>query len=653
MPFKFPTVSSLLKNRSAKIILNIFVVAGVIIFSYLRPFDTFENIALDTRFRLRTTQPVNDKIVIIEISDDTLNQLGYWPLPRDFHASLVDVLSELGVKQVMFDLIFTDQTDYDNEFQQALRKADNAYLPYVLDISHKTQLKNLPEANKFITPLLPEFKKAARETGFINSYKDNDGKTRWTPLFIRKDNELHPQIALEMASDYLGIPIRDVVFKTNHVLINNKLKIPTARNGTMLVNYAGYWKDTFIHYSYVDILAAYQDQLIGQKPRVDLTLLKDAVCFIGLTATGTSDLHPIPLENNYPLVGLHANVFNSIVQGQHIHRADEIVNILILIVLLFLIFKTSMRLRKKPFIAFLIVVGYCVVFCIIGVFLFTLWGVWIDVSYPLRMMVLMFIGVSIYNIIAENKRREIIERELSIAQSIQESFLPKPIKKFHKLQIASRMKAAKHVGGDLYDLQKLDENKFGILIGDVSGKGVPAALVMARAMTIFRMLVKTTQEPGQLYHELNMEMAKDMKAGMFVTSTYIVYDATNCSIKIASAGHSATLVYRSQTGEIEQYIPKDGMPLGLLSDVEYSQEETVLNEGDKVILYTDGISEAMNLKREEFGEKRLYSAIKTNSNASPEAIVEAINAQINVFAGKAPQHDDCTLIILNQSDCQN
>lgn len=632
------------------IILLIFLVTVTGSISYGRFFDSYEDILLDLRFQWRPLQVCSPEIAIIEISDDSLKQLGYWPLPRDFHASLVDVLSRLGVRQVMFDIIFTDPTASDGIFYNSIKEAGNVYLPLVLKMEEGLRVSGIPQTKNIVAPILPRLKTVAKGTGYINSYKDTDGKTRWVSLLIDFNADKVPHIALRMVCDYLNVPLDQVVLKEGILNLGEKIKVPVSPGGAMLINYAGPWKKTFKHYSYVDILAAWKEKQEGKKSRIDLDGLRGKICFVGLTATGTGDLQPTPLENNYPMVGLHANVVNSILENRYVQRVDKAVNFIILLVLLAGVVWVTRRQKSKPLIAFGSTVGLSVIFLTAGFLLFIFEGLWIDLFYPFVAMLLTNVGLSIFNFLEENRKRELIERELSIAKTIQENFLPTVVPEFRNLEIAAHMITAKHVGGDLYDTCELGRSKFGIFIGDVSGKGVPAALVMAKTISLFRMLAAGADEPSDLLFQLNEEMVRSSTAGLFVTAAYLIYDAVERKVQIASAGHSETLILRSAGQKIEKILPKEGMPLGLMSRVEFSQEEAILNKADKIILYTDGIVEAKNLAREEFSQERLIKFLETTGNQPTAKIIEAIEAQVLAFAGKAPQHDDCTLIVLSERE---
>ncbi|HOW36144.1 MAG TPA: CHASE2 domain-containing protein [Candidatus Omnitrophota bacterium] len=637
-----------LRRRIVKLVFFCLVLILVVLTSSWRLLDSYENILLDLRFFLRPVQNFSDKIILIEISDDTLKSLGYWPLPRDFHASLVDVLSALGTKQVMFDVIFTDPTQEDDAFSASVKDAGNVYLPYVLRIESDLQSKKLPKAKGMAASILPKLADAAKATGYINSYRDADGKNRWVPLFIDFNGELKPHISLRMACDYLGIPLENIVFHWNAVSIGPRLTIPTSSSGAMLVNYAGRWRQTFKHYSYVDVLGAWQDRAAKKAPRVPLDDFKGAVCFVGMTATGTSDLQAIPLEKEYPMVGLHANIFSSILLDRYVYRVSAKTNLIILFILLGIVFLTTSRKRNQPIAAFSYTVGYSFLFVSFAFGIFMTRGIWIDVFCPFIMMIFMNTGVSIYNFLEENRKHELVEKELSIAKSIQDSFLPSPIERFGSLEIATSMVTAKHVGGDLYDMYALGKYRMGVFIGDVSGKGVPAALVMAKAISLFRMLAGICDEPSDLLFQLNEEMVRNTNPGIFVTATYVIYIVPEHKILVANAGHCPTLILRKKDHTVEKIQPKEGLPLGLVNSVEFSQGEAVLDPGDTVILYTDGVVEAKNLRREDFGEERLFSVMRACENDSASQLIREVTKEISSFIGRAPQHDDCTLIVLKE-----
>ena len=288
--------------------------------SYFRWLEVFELVTFDWRLKLRGHQFISPKIAIIEIGNDSLEQIGRWPFDRKYHAQLIRVLYEYGVGQTCFDIIFDQESVSDNELISATKIADNVYYPFGRNVH-----------------LIDELKEAARGYGHINITPDIDGKRRYIRPFITLfsilpntskgsgftdiGKETIPQLGILMASDYLGRRPEDLL-------------LPLDEQGRFIINYAGPWKETFKHYSYADILVSYEQINRGITPRLNLTEFKDKICFIGMTAVGTTDISPVPLEIVYPMVGVNANIFNSIITTNYLKRANRVINLLILISLL-------------------------------------------------------------------------------------------------------------------------------------------------------------------------------------------------------------------------------------------------------------------------------------------------------------------------------
>ncbi|MFC1703968.1 CHASE2 domain-containing protein [Candidatus Omnitrophota bacterium] len=633
-------------KRLVTFLFSILVFFSIFYASYSRVFDTYEFVLLDLRFKARPQQDFLDDIVIIEIADDALGNLGQWPLPRDFHASLIDVLSEFKVKQVFFDILFSEKTKWDTALINAMKKANNVYLAFAFRLDEDIYVPGMSSSETLIAPLLEDFKNASLASGHINIATDTDGKSRRAPLFIQYKGARYPHAALKAACDYIGLPLKKTVFKGNSVVIDQQLEIPISKKGSMLINYVGPWTESFQHYSYYDILAAYQERRLGKAPRIDLELLKDKVCFVGLTATGTLDLHAVPVEPIYPMVGLHANIFNSIIQQKFLRRVGELINVFVLAALIAVALLITLRLKPlKSFLAILVLGSGFTAACF-SLFIFL--GLWLDLFYPLVVVSVLYLAVTLFRFLKEERKNELLEKELSIAKKIQESFLPDPIGTFADLEIATDMITAKHVGGDLFDIRVLSDKKIGVFIGDVAGKGVSAALVMAKAISLFRLFATEDASASSVLYRLNDELAKDIKTGLFVTATYIIYTSGDNKATIASAGHLPTILFRSANEQIEKIDVKEGMPLGIMQGVEFSEEVIQLHASDRLFLYTDGVVEAKNIKRTDFEEERFIDCIvKTKQNSAAEAI-DSIEYQIKKFVGKAPQHDDVTIVVLKK-----
>ncbi|MBM3245552.1 MAG: CHASE2 domain-containing protein, partial [Candidatus Omnitrophica bacterium] len=395
----------------------------------------------DLRFKLRPPAPVSGEIVIIEISDDTLNNLGKWPLPRDFHASLINVLKEFGVKSIVFDILFSEPTEHDDVFSEAIREAGNVYLPVAFYLPAVSPGRSDPavESPGLLAGPRDLFVKSAKGTGHINVFVDSDGKVRSVPLFVRFDNKIFPQLALKVANDYLGAGHFDL-----------KAVVPFQ------VNYPGLWETSFRHLSYFEVLKSYSGLKKGIKSELDLSLLKNKICFIGLTATGTSDLQPVPLENIYPLVGLQASVLNSILTGKFIRDTGILPNTLINLFLFFACL--IICIRFAPLRAFFGALGLAAAYFILALVLF-IFGLWVGLFNPLLILAATYIVITLYRFLAEIRRRELLEKELEIAREIQKSFLPEDVKMPQGLPVFVSFEPARFVAGDLYDIHKISADK--------------------------------------------------------------------------------------------------------------------------------------------------------------------------------------------------
>ncbi|MCQ9208707.1 MAG: SpoIIE family protein phosphatase [Omnitrophica bacterium] len=622
----------------------LFIILSLVIgaISYFRLLDTYELILLDLRFKSRPLQEVNPQIAIIEIADDTLANLGLWPLPRDYHAAVIKILSDCGASTVIFDVFFSEPTKADALLVEATRQADNVYYPYALGLKQKKG--GFWRAEEFDAELLTQLAEVAKGIGHANVLTDSDGKRRRIPLFIDYRSQFMPQLSFRAACDYLNIRPEEIkFFPGKYVQLGQVRRIPIDREAATLVNLAGGWKETFKHYSYGDILIDYANRQPEQDLPPKLAELKNKVCFVGLTATGTADLSPSALEPVYPMVGLQANLFNSIVTGNFLRRPGRLANLVILY--LFCLATILLSFKTRPLIGILCQLGLLVLFVAAGFLLFLLAGLWIDLFFPIMACLSVYLSTNIFRYIKELHSRELLEKELSIARDIQRSFLPQVPAGVPGTDISVEMDTAHHVGGDLYDFVKFSDGRVGLMVGDVSGKGVPAALFMAQVISQFRNFATSTSSPAETLTKLNQHISRDSKSGLFVTMAYVVYDPARRQISLASAGHLPPLLFRSSQ-LIEKIEVSEGIPIGLMEEAEFTQSQLNVAQGDMLLLYTDGVTEARDKKGQEITEERVIQALKDKKGLSSHQAIQALKGTIRAFVGSALQHDDITIMAL-------
>ncbi|GEM_PF-247589 len=243
--------------------------------------------------------------------------------------------------------------------------------------------------------------------------------------------------------------------------------------------------------------------------------------------------------------------------------------------------------------------------------------------------------------VAEEKKR--IEREMETANLVQKGFLPDAPPNYPGLSFAANTIPAKFVGGDFYDFIDLGENCVGMVLGDVSGKGVSAALYMARLMSDFRYASMIEPDPEKIMKNVNNGLAKRSRNGMFATALFLLLDMETKILRISNAGHHSILI-KSKAGTITETGQAGGIPLGIIENAQYEKQEIQLNLGDMVVAYSDGAIEPMNKDKQQFGIKRFRSVIADTEN-SPKLLIANLEKAISEFShGKTP-FDDLTLLV--------
>ena len=246
---------------------------------------------------------------------------------------------------------------------------------------------------------------------------------------------------------------------------------------------------------------------------------------------------------------------------------------------------------------------------------------------------------------AEAAERERFEQELKVAQLIQQQFLPRELPNLPEWQIAAYYGPARVVGGDFYDFIDLGEGRIGVVVGDVTDKGVPAALVMARTHSILRAEAPRLVEPGLVLARANELLAPEMPARMFVTCLYGVLEPATGRFVFANAGHNLPYV-RTADGVVE--FRATGLPLGLMPDITYEETEGFVGPGDAMLLYSDGMVEQHGPDREMYGFPRLREAMATDDAGS--ALLDRLLDELHAFTGPGmEQEDDITMVTLRRS----
>ena len=248
---------------------------------------------------------------------------------------------------------------------------------------------------------------------------------------------------------------------------------------------------------------------------------------------------------------------------------------------------------------------------------------------------------------AEVRARERIEQELRVARLIQQTLLPKENPALPGWQVDAKYQPAREVGGDFYDFLYLPDGRLGIIVGDVTDKGVPAALVMATTRSILRAAAQRIQSPGEVLARANDLLDPDIPPNMFVTCLYAILDPATGRLHYANAGHD--LPYRRHGRGVDELRAR-GMPLGLLPGMTYEENETTLAPGDSVLLYSDGLVEAHNHQRDMFSFPRLRDLVGSSPVDGGAALIDFLMDELAEFTGPDwEQEDDITLVTIQRT----
>jgi serine phosphatase RsbU (regulator of sigma subunit) len=250
------------------------------------------------------------------------------------------------------------------------------------------------------------------------------------------------------------------------------------------------------------------------------------------------------------------------------------------------------------------------------------------------------------------QERERIEQELRVARLIQQTLLPKEVPDLEGYKLAAYYQPAREVGGDFYDFLKLDDEHLGLVVGDVTDKGVPAAIVMATTRTMLRASAQRLDSPGEVLKRVNDVIVRDIPPNMFITCLYAILNLKSGLLRYANAGHD--LPYRrrrrrsSEAGGAEE-LRATGMPLGLLPGMSYEEKEIVLDRGDSVLFYSDGLVEAHDPHRQMFGFPRLQGLVGAHPGGA--TMIDFLLEELARFVGDSwEQEDDITLVTLQRSE---
>lgn len=628
---------------------------------------------------------------IIDVDEPSIKAFGNWPWRRDVLARVIDKLFASGVRVIAFDMVFPDPTPgVLDQLPEALRSAPelkpllDTYAagpspddvmakslrgrPVVLGIigtsrstgftsQAKASFATIGEnASAFAREFpgasgnIPVLAREASGIGALNWFPDHDQILRRIPLLVSVAGALYPSLVGESLRVLIGaktIRVRTAgeggfTGNTGITTIGiGDAVIPTDADGQLWLHFSRH--DPKRSISAADVL----------RDAVPRSSLEGRIAIIGTSAPGLLDLRATPLDPVISGVEINAQALEQLIDNAPLVRPDyakgmeiafTVISTLLLAVMIYL-WGASIAA----------IVGFATISLFV---LGSLWafshGLLLDAVFPIMTNSAAYLlGTGYLYFEAESERnrgRQALERiaqEMESAAQIQRTFLPQAIPTGQlddKFDIFAVMKPAKSVGGDFYDYFLISDKRLGFLVGDVSGKGVPAALFMSVSRTVLRTIAFENDEPGHVLSKVNSILARDNTEGMFVTIAYAVLDLETGVLTFSSAGHDDAVLL---TGieDLEQ-INHMGPAIGLFDGAEYPTTTRHLSPGDTVVLLTDGITEAFNIDGRVFGSERLVKWLNKRKHVASADMVQHLTAEVERFAEGTEQSDDITCVVL-------
>jgi HAMP domain-containing protein len=248
--------------------------------------------------------------------------------------------------------------------------------------------------------------------------------------------------------------------------------------------------------------------------------------------------------------------------------------------------------------------------------------------------------------------KEKLEHDLSVGREIQQTLLPKTLYKIPGYDLDAFYMSAKEVGGDYYDLIPVDKTKLGVVVADVSGKGIQGAMIMTIMRTVMNIAAVGNLSSKNCLARTNRFLSDRIKRGMFVTAYYAILDCRKHTLSFSSAGHNPMVIYRARTKTLDLLNPTGialGFDKGPLFERTLKESETSLGPGDRFVLYTDGVVEAMNEEHEEYTDQKFYDFVMAHAEEDSKTFVHKLVSDVKKHQGKAPQHDDITIVTFRKT----
>ena len=596
------------------------------------------------------------EILIIGIDEEALAELGpYQTWDRNVMASALEALAADPAKKpavTAIDVLYAGHTseEADLRLAAAARELGNVITASMAEFGKQVTWVNghasLIDSSAVVNYLQPyEELRAATTQGHINAVSDADGVMRHGLLYVEPGEFAEAEDSRVYSMSYRAAQMYlqqqgQAAGGSAEAAEGTAPDWGAAAGGSLFyIPYTGRPGD---YYDGVSIARVIRGE-------VPADYWAGRIVLIGPYAAALQDAYFTPIDKGEQMYGveIQANTIQSFLENtvkKEVPDAPQIAVIYILCAAAMLLFLYQRVLPASLSAGF--AAALCLVFSInlykAGFVTHPLWGsAAVAAAYVLAMAAHYAGTVRERQALALEKER--IGAELELANRIQASALPKEFPSRKEFSIYASMTPAKMVGGDFYDFFMIDEEHLGLVIADVSGKGVPAALFMMVSSALIRQTTAGQYSPAKILQSVNRQICARNPEEMFVTVWLGILEIATGKLTAANAGHEYPMLKR--TGEsFELLKDRHGLVVGAMDGVPYRDYEVKLEPGAKLFVYTDGVSEAVNESLVQFGTDRILESLRSSEEGTPREILEAVNHAVNEFAGDAPQFDDLTMM---------
>ena len=631
-----------------------------------------ENISYDAYQSLFIEKNNFEEVVIIDIDEKSIGEIGQFPWRRDVFADLIQKLNQYGVSVITFDVFFSEEDkqnpkkileefnikndtvfDSDQKFLESI-KSSKVILPILGDISmYNKDNSSKPKTNiiskggdpsnyiysfKNKITSLEKFNNAAKGVGTISYLDSSDAILRSVPLFLKIGNDIWPALSLETLRVLHGH--KNILINSDQTGINliktRKYQIEPDRNAIVYINYKQFDKENYI--SAVDVLNL----------KINENKLRDKIAIIGSSAQGIFDFVKIPNGKVIPGVETHAHLIENIINNDFIvkNTYTTIAENLLLVTSLILALIIPNRILPKFSIVFFAGLVFILLSSSVIAYQF---NYFVDVFYIILSSSLLFLTTLYFRYLRENeialdneKKQIILKQEREIAGEVQKKLFPEVFED-SKLIYAKNI-PARDVSGDYYDYIRVNDNEIYFTLADVSGKGIKAGMLMANASSVFRSLAKLEKPVSTISRYVNNQVSDSSYQGMFITAVIGKINIQKKEIEYINHGHEPIMIFDKDYNF--EYIKSSLPPLGIMKFNDDSFFKTsIKNIKDKTLLiYTDGVTEGYLKNDEELGAKGFESLIKDNKFDNSKDIIDKV---CEILDNRSKLRDDITCLGIN------